>query len=319
MGAVAATVAVDGVDEGHTMNRTKLSFPRVSRALSYAFLAGVAACALPAWAQQAFPTPESVAEALVDGVARNDDQKVDAVLGADWKKYIPVEYEQSEDTLNFLAAWATGHRIVAAGNDKAWLEVGTKGWTLPIPIVKSQAGWSFDTKAAPEEMRIRRIGRNELAVIKVALAYVDAQEDYARYLKKRGGKASYAQKILSTPGKRDGLYWETKPGEQESPIGPLLADRKAGEPYHGYRYRILLGQGKNAPGGTKPYLRDGQMVDGFALVAWPAKWGDTGVMTFIVNQDGVVYEKDLGPRTEVLARAMQAFDPNASWRKATPQ
>lgn len=300
------------------MKITNSVLTRVARTLALVSFAGLISCGLPAFAQAVFPTPEAAADALVDAVVRNDDDQVKVVLGADWKTYIPVKYEQSDDTLNFLEAWAKAHKIIAGG-DKAWLEVGTRGWTLPIPIAKAGAGWSFDTKAAPEEMRVRRIGRNELAVMKVALAYVDAQQDYARYIKKQSGQASFAQKILSAPGKHDGLYWDTKPGEPESPVGPLLVDRKAGEPYHGYRYRILTRQGGSAPGGAKSYVRDGRMVDGYALVAWPAKWGDTGVMTFIVNQDGVVYEKDLGPRTDTLARSMGAFDPDASWRKSTLQ
>ena len=297
------------------MNSTRI-LARVMRVLNLAALAGLVAFALPAWAQKAYPTPEAAVNALIDGVARNDDDQVKVALGPDWKKFVPTREDHPEDTTNFLAAWAKGHRIVAAGGDKAWLEVGTNGWTLPIPIVRTAAGWSFDTRAAPDELRTRRIGRNELALINVMLAYTDAQEDYARFTRRSEGKASYAQKIMSSEGRKDGLYWPALPGEAESPLGPILADTKPGEAYHGYRYRILTGQGKDAPGGARSYLRDGRMVDGYALVAWPAKWGDTGVMTFIVDKDGVVYQKDLGAKTDALARAMTVYNPDATWQKA---
>jgi hypothetical protein len=298
------------------MNSKPMIFPRALRIVCTAACAGLLALsAPPSWAQKAYPTPEAAAEALIDGVARNDDDKVDLVLGADWRKYIPKHHP--EDTTNFLAAWAKGHRIVAAGSDKAWLEAGTNGWTLPIPIVKSAAGWSFHTKAAPEEMRTRRIGRNELAVINVVLAYTDAQEDYARMKRRIDGTPVYARKIMSTPGKMDGLYWPWVKGEPESPLGPIVADTKPGEAYHGYRYRILTAQGSHAPGGARSYVRDGKMVGGYALVAWPAKWGDTGVMTFIVDRDQVVYQKDLGPQTEKIARAMTRFDPDSTWQKVS--
>jgi hypothetical protein len=289
----------------------------VLRALCTASIAVLAALtALPSVAQKAYPTPDAAAAALVDAIARSDDDQVKVVLGADWKKYIPTRDDHPEDTTNFLAAWAKGHRIAADGADRAWLEVGTNGWKKPIPIAKSAAGWRFDTRAAPDELRTRRIGRNELAVIKVALAYADAQEDYAKLMRRAGGQAVYAQKIMSSPGKKDGLYWAALPGEPESPIGPIVADTKPGEAYHGYRYRILTGQGKDAPGGAKSYVKDGRMTDGYALVAWPAKWGDTGVMTFIVNRDGVVHEKDLGPKTDALARAMTVYNPDATWKKS---
>jgi hypothetical protein len=298
------------------MNTNPTIFPRTLRMLWTAAIAALlAVSAAPSWAQKAYPTPEAAAEALIDGVARNDDDQVKTVLGADYRKYVPKREDHPDDTTNFLAAWAKAHRIVAAGSDKAWLGVGTHGWTLPIPIVKSAAGWSFDTKAAPEEMRTRRIGRNELAVINVVLAYTDAQEDYARQMRTTAGAPVYAQKLMSSPGKMDGLYWAQVPGEPESPLGPIVADVKPGEAYHGYRYKILTGQGSHAAGGAKSYVHDGKMVDGYALVAWPAKWGDTGVMTFIVDKDQVVYQKDLGPKTDEIARAMTRYDPDSTWQK----
>jgi hypothetical protein len=207
---------------------------------------------------------------------------------------------------------------VVASGDKAVVEVGRNGWTMPIPLVRTAAGWKFDTHAAPEEMRVRRIGRNELSAMQVALAYVDAQREYASRDWNGDGVKSYAMHGLSSPGKRDGLYWASLPGQPESPLGPAFADAKPNQPYHGYAYRILTAQGKSAPGGAKSYVRNGRMTEGFALVAWPAKYGDTGVMSFIVNQDGVVYEKDLGPNTAAVAAGLKAFDPDPTWQKAVP-
>jgi len=272
--------------------------------------------ASPAFAQRTFPTPDAAAAALVDGIARHDTDAIKAVVGSDYEKYFPRANSDPEDITNFLAAWARGHAIVPEGSDKAFLGVGKNGWTLPVPIVKTAAGWRFDTKAAPEEMRVRRIGRNELAAIQVALAYTDAQKEYRQNDWNGDGVREYAQRGLSKPGKHDGLYWASLPGEPASPLGAEFADAKAGQPYHGYLYRILTAQGPNAPGGAKSYIKNGRMTEGYALVAWPAKYDDTGVMTFIVNQDGIVYQKSLGPNTDAVARAMKAYDPDASWQRA---
>jgi hypothetical protein len=274
-------------------------------ALVAATFAGSLAFASTAQAQQAFKTPEAAADAFVDGVARNDDAQVKTVLGPDFRRYIPAETASANDRTNFLEAWSRGHKIVPAGNDRAMLEVGTNGWTLPIPLVKTASGWQFDTKAAPAEMRTRRIGRNELAAIQVALAYADAQEEYYAANPDRRAVKHYALKGLSSPGKRDGLYWASLPGEPESPLGAGFADAKPG-------------QAKDAPGGARSYIKNGLMTDGYALVAWPERYGDTGVMTFIVSRDGVVYEKNLGPNTAAIARAMTAYNPDASWVKAVP-
>jgi hypothetical protein len=286
--------------------------------LSVALLAAMLALTPPALAQKAFPTPEAAAQALVDAIARSDDDAVKVVVGADYRRYIPAISYDPEDVTDFLAAWARGHSIVAAGPDKAFFGVGNTGWTMPIPIVKSAAGWRFDTKSTAEEMRVRRIGRNELAAIQVALAFGDAQQEYRQKDWSGDGVLQYAARGLSTPGKRDGLYWASLPGEPESPIGAELADAKLGQPYHGYLYKILAAQGANAPGGARSYLKSGRMTEGYALVVWPAKFADTGVMTFIVNQDGIVYQKSLGPNTDALARSMKAYDPDSSWQKAQP-
>jgi hypothetical protein len=269
-----------------------------------------------AFGQQPYPTPAAAAEAFVDAVARHDNDALKKVIGHDYAKYLP--HANASDTTDFLAAWAKSNRIVAAGDDKAYLEVGRSGWTLPIPIVKTAGGWQFDTHATAEELRVRRIGRNEMSVIQVMLAYRDAQEDYATYDRNRNGRADYAQRLLSSPGRQDGLYWPTRPGEPESPLGSEFAASKAGDAYRGYHYRILTAQGPDAPGGAKRYVgADGAMTGGYALVAWPAKWGDTGVMSFIVSKDGIVYEKDLGPDSDRIVRSMTAFNPDASWRKST--
>ncbi len=284
--------------------------------LNVVLVAGTLAMAPWAFAQNAYPTPEAAADALVDGISRHDVDAIKAAVGTDYEKFIPRASRDPEDVTNFLEAWSRAHTIVKQGNDKAYLGVGTHGWTLPIPIVKSAAGWRFDTKAAPEEMRIRRIGRNELAAIQVALAYTDAQQEYHTRDLNGDGVKEYAQHGLSTPGRHDGLYWASLPGEPESPLGAEFADAKAGQPYHGYLYRILTAQGRNAPGGARSYIKNGRMTEGYALIAWPAKYDDTGVMTFIVNQDGIVYQKNLGANTDAAVRAINTYDPDATWQKA---
>jgi hypothetical protein len=322
--AVAAVVVVVGVvvvvdvvvDREQTkMNFMNRSFNRASSTLRLSLLAATFALSSAAWGQQAYPSPEAAADALVDGIARHDWDAVRVVIGPEYSKYIPAGNVAEEDITNFLAAWAAAHKIVPSGADKAFLGAGKNGWTMPIPIVKTAAGWSFDVRGAPEEMRTRRIGRNELAAIQTALAYTDAQEEY--YSKDRNGDGvkEFATRALSSPGKHDGLYWASLPDEEESPLGAEFADAKLGQPYHGYLYRLLTAQGKDAPGGAKSYIRNGHMTEGYALIAWPAKYDDTGVMTFIVNRDGVVYEKNLGPNTDAAARAINAYNPDASWSK----
>jgi hypothetical protein len=273
-----------------------------------------AALAMPtgAAAQKAFATPEAAAEAFADSLARHDDAELTAVLGRDHRQLIAFDDVSAEDRTDFLAAWAKGHRIVPAGEHGAKVELSS-GWTLPIPLVQSATGWSFDPKAGADEMRTRRIGRNELATIQAMYAYVDAQREYAAQDRNGNGVLEYAQKVLSSPGKHDGLYWPTADGEAKSPAGPLLdtADLKDG--YHGYRFRILKAQGPAARGGTRSYVRRNRMSDGFALVAWPVQYGETGIKSFLVNHDGVVYEKNLGPSSASIAGAMTRFDPDSSW------
>ena len=298
------------------MKTKTMNLRALAAALGAAALAATLAIAAPAHAQKAFPTPEAAADALIDGIARHDPDAVNTVLGADYKRYIPMDDTSAEDRTNFLAAWARNHKVVTTG-DRAVVEVGTHGWTMPIPLVRTGAGWSFDTRAAAEEMRIRRIGRNELAAIQVVLAYVDAQREYAARDWDGDGVKSFAMKPLSSRGKHDGLYWASLPGEPESPLGPAFADAKPGQPYHGYAFRILTAQGPAAAGGAKSFVKNGRMTEGFALIAWPAKYDYTGVMTFIVNQDGVVYEKDLGPDTAAVVATIKSFNPDSSWQRAT--
>ena len=282
-----------------------------------ALVAALALVCAPSFAQQAYPTAEAAAEAFTDAVARSDAEALRTVLGADWKRFIPTVDVDQDDVYAFLAAWAKSHKIVPEGDAKAMLAVGEQGWTLPIPIVKGAAGWRFDTRAGADEIRTRRIGRNELATMQAALAYFEAQKEYAQRPRTGDGVLQYAQRFVSTPGKRDGLYWPDPSGKDESPLGPLYGGQKAGEGYHGYHYRILKAQGKDASGGAYDYLIKGRMVSGFALIAWPIRYGDTGVMSFIVSHDGAVYEKDLGPSSDTVARAMTRFNPDSTWKKVT--
>ena len=262
--------------------------------------------------QKTFASPEIALEALVDSLARNDDAEMRAILGLKYDYLLPLNNLTAEDRLDFLGAWAKGHRILRDSDTVARLEVSS-GWTLPIPLVRTANGWVFDTRAGKEEMRTRRIGRNELAATETMRAYVEAQREYAAQDRNGDGIREFAQKILSSPGKQDGLSWPTPPGEPESPAGPLLETKDLKDGYHGYRFRILKAQGKAAPGGARGYVKDGRMTEGFALIGWPARYGETGLMTFVVNQDGIVYQKHLGPNSAAIAVAMTRFDPDPSW------
>ena len=219
----------------------------------------------------------------------------------------------------FVAAYDKHATIELQSDDRATLLVGEKDWPFPVPLVKSARGWSFDSVSGLRELLDRRIGRNELSAIQVCLAYVDAQREYASTAGNDGGIHEYARKFVSSSGRKDGLYWPTPDGAKPSPLGPLVAKAHAAgydqQPYHGYYYRILTAQGSHAQDGAYDYVVRGRMMGGFALVAYPARWGASGVMTFIVNQAGVVYEKNLGPRTAVLARHVARFDPDPTWQQ----
>jgi hypothetical protein len=281
-------------------------------------LVTVAAAALSALlpgaasAQKAFATPEAAASAFIDAAATNDDVAMREVLGADYRRFVPAESVKADDRTAFLYASSQGRKIVLDKPDLAHLAVGKDGWTLPLPLVKNADGWRFDIRAGVEEMRIRRIGRNELSTVQALLAFYDAQKDYAQADRNGDGVLGYAQRFVSTAGKRDGLIWA---GDPPSPLGPLYGNETKDGVYHGYRFRILTAQGPDAPGGARSYLVKGRMTQGFAAVAWPAKYGDTGVMSFIISHDGIVYQKNLGPGSEAAARAMKAFNPGSGWTR----
>lgn len=264
-------------------------------------------------AQAVYPTPDAAAEALQQALATRDADGVRHVLGADYKQFIPTGTVDIDDVYAFLAAYAKHHEIIDDGRGTAHLQAGDQGWTLPVPIERTAAGWHFDITRAHDEVLVRRIGRNELAAIQTVLAIGDAQRDFA----KAKGETVYAQRFISHPGKQDGLYWPAAEGEPESPLGELAAvmDPTAppGEAYHGYRYRILNAQGADAPGGERSYLAANGMTGGYAVIAWPAEYGKTGVMTFIGGSDGRVYQRNLGPRTASEATRIRRYDPGAGW------
>jgi len=270
-------------------------------------------------AQEHFPSPEAAVRALEVAARGGNPDRVLAILGPESAEIIkssdPVDDAAARK--RFATAAAKRMRIERTTDALAVLHVGADDWPLPIPIVREADGWRFDTAAGKEELLNRRIGRNELTAIAVCRAYVNAQKEFARRFH------AYAQSLRSTPGKRDGLYWEAA-DHDVSPLGPFVASaaaegyrvREAGEapaPYHGYFFRILTAQGAHAPGGARDYVKDGQMTGGFALLASPADHGSSGVMTFLVDEQGVVFQKDLGEGTTEAAKAMTAYDPDASW------
>jgi hypothetical protein len=283
-----------------------------------AIVAGVAWSSI-VMAQQSFPTPEKAAQAFVDalGTEHADQARLTELLGDEWHSYIPREGVQRSDVDSFLQQYREQHRIEKTSEKKAVLSVGSGHWTLPIPMIKVENGWRFDIKAGAAEIRARRIGRNELAAVQSVLTYHDAQMDYASVDRDGDGALEYAQKIFSTPGKHDGLYWADDDSGQISPLGPLFGKTFAGEDWHGYHFRILEGQGASAPGGAYSYLIGDKMSRGFALIAWPAKYNDTGVMSFMISHDGQVFEKDLGPEGEKWAQSVKRFDPDDSWKAVT--
>ncbi|WP_109124351.1 DUF2950 domain-containing protein [Dyella sp. C11] len=278
----------------------------------------VGACVLvcgAALAQQAsYPTADAAATAFVQAVRAHDQAALAKVLGNNWKDYIPTEGIHQEDVDLFLKRYDESHKIDTA-DGKTHLEVGSENWVLPLPMVQGKEGWHFDLASAQQEIRTRHIGENELAVQQAMLAYYDAQRDYASEDRDGDKVLQYAQKFLSTPGKHDGLYWETSGNEPESPLGDSFANVKPGEGYYGYHYRILTAQGPSAPGGAYNYEVKGRMTNGFALVAWPAQYGETGVMSFMVSHDGQVFEKDLGKNGASIAQSMKTFDPDSSWKE----
>ena len=273
-------------------------------------------------AQQAYPTPEDAVAALAAAVKSGTKTAILKVLGNSAEDVVESgdEVADAETRQRFLSAYDASHSIKAEGNKKAVLILGADDFPFPIPLVNSKSGWEFNTDQGRIEILYRRIGRNELDAIQTCLAFVDAENEYAD--KDRGdGAGVYAQRIVSTPGKKDGLFW--RDDRDPSPLGELAAQASAegykvdgqGAPYHGYYFRILRGQGSDAPGGAFNYVVKGKMIGGFALIAYPAEYGNSGVMTFLVNHAGTVYQKDLGNRTEAIARRVTRFDPDQTWKK----
>lgn len=273
-----------------------------------------------------FATPEAAVANLATAVKAKDQEALRALFGPSLKDVENPDRVQATNEFNkFAAALSETNRLVRQGEGKCVLEVGKDSWPFPIPLLKRDGQWFFDTESGKQELLNRRIGRNELSTLESTRAYVEAQREYASRDRNGDQVLEYAQRLSSTPGTKDGLYWSPELGEI-SPMGPLVGQAQSEgykiksdgqetsrQPFHGYYFKILTRQGKHAPGGKYNYIINGHMIGGFALVAWPAEYGETGVMTFIVNQQGRVYQKDLGPKTEAIASRMDRYDPDSTW------
>ena len=275
--------------------------------------------------QKTFPSAEEAANALVTAAQANDEKIMLQILGPNGEQIVSSgdENEDANSRANFVKKYREMHRLVKEPDGTTTLYIGAENWPTPIPLVYQRNSWYFDTEAGKQEVLYRRIGRNELSAIRVCQELVAAQKESSAEHKE------YARKIFSDEEQHNGLYWKAAAGEPQSPIGPLVASAVAQgyapsqpgapTPYRGYYFHVLTRQGKNAPGGAKNYIVNGKMTDGFAFVAYPAEYRSSGVMTFIVTEDGVVYQKDLGRKTHVLAKGMKEYDPNPSWQKAEEQ
>jgi hypothetical protein len=295
---------------------------------------GVALLMLPVRAaaadEQTFAAPQEAVNTLVAAAQKDDTNALHAIFGPAGQKLVSPDAVQAAAGFKLFVQHLTEKVQMLTNSDSSiTLEIGVNGWPFPIPLVKQDGRWFFDTAAGREEILARRVGQDELGAINVCDAYVEAQREYAGEDRMGDGVLAYAQFLRSTPGRHDGLFWPAKPGEELSPLGPFVAqanvegyhrsakmlnDEQA--PYHGYYFKILTRQGKHAPGGKYNYIINGRMIAGFAMVAWPAEWGNTGVMTFIVNQQGRIYQKDLGPKTAKIAPAMTTYDPDDTWTPA---
>jgi len=314
-----------------------MSFRRRVCSLAAAFVFGVAwlgalaqtAPAPKTAVQKTFASPEAASKALADAVRARDVQPLLAVVGPASKSWLfsGDAVADRADWAKFLAAYDKKNKIVKESDTQAVLVVGDDNWPFPAPLKKKGDSWAFDAAAGREEIINRRIGHNELDTMQTLLAIVDAQRQYAAADPNHNGFDAYARRFISSPGKKDGLYWPTPPGAAPSPLGPLVGEAtregyrlKAGQtrpqPYHGYYYRMLAAQGKDAHGGAFNYLVNGRLIGGFAVVAYPAKYGVSGVMTFIVNYEGTVYEKDLGNSTRDKAENMTGFNPDKTWNQS---
>jgi hypothetical protein len=275
--------------------------------------------------QQSFSSPDEALKALVAATKAVDRSALDSIFGPDVKDLLSGDAKQDAIELASFAKSLGQYAVwVQKADDRFVLDIGDQNWPMPIPLVRRNGAWQFDTAAGKDEVLNRRIGEDEINAIGVCRVYVQAQREYAAEDRDGTGMFKYAQRIKSSPGARDGLYWPVTQGEEPSPFGPLVADahaegyggKTAGgapQPYKGYRFRILTAQGPSAPGGAYSYIINGNMVAGFGLVAFPAHWGESGVMTFIVNQWGKVYECNLGEQSAATAGAMVNFDPDAGW------
>jgi hypothetical protein len=287
-------------------------------------LAAPAASAQDAPQQQTFPSAQQAVEALVAASANNDVAALQQLLGPDAAKLISSgdDTQDRNDRAKFVSLYQTHHRLEPAANGEMTLVVGKNEWPLPIPLMKSDGAWKFDSADGVKELLYLRIGANELAAIKVCHALRQAQLEYAATAHDGNPRGAYAQRFHSKPGTQDGLYWPVTAGEPQSPAGPLVADSEAEgyeqgsrHPFHGYYFRILKAQGPSAHGGARDYVVDGRMTSGFAILAYPAEYGASGVMTFLVSRRGSVYQKDLGESTAEAAKAITTFDPDASWTR----
>ena len=276
-------------------------------------------------AQRTFASPDDAMNALVAAAGAADRAELKAIFGPNAERVLTSGDEVADKEARdfFVARAAERKHLQLVGDDFAVVSVGNDDWPFPIPLVRTRDKWSFDTAAGEEEVKNRRVGRNELYTIQIMQEYVGAQREYARLRKNTDGVAEYAQRLRSTAGKRDGLYWETQDADAESPLGPLLASAsregyrpgtsETPQPFHGYIYKPLTAAGPSAPGGARSYIKDGKLTGGFALLAYPVRYGSSGIMTFIVNNQGVVFEQDLGPRTAETAAGISAYDPDDSW------
>ncbi len=295
----------------------KLQF-NFARAVGLCILLSAVVCAQEQ-GQKTFATPEDAGKALYEAVQSGDKASVEAILGPASAKIVSSgdEVQDKKNHDNFVERYGQMHRWAKEINGDQTLMLGAENWPFPIPLKSNAGQWYFDTLAGMKEILFRRIGRNELAAIRVCYALADAQDEYF------GLKQQYAQKIISDPGQQDGLYWKVAEGETESPIGPLVAlatgqgyggQHDTPQPFHGYFFHTLKAQGASAKGGAKDYIVDGKMTGGFAFVAWPAEYKNSGVMTFLVGKDGVVYEKNLGPKTADVIKAMTTYNPDKTWK-----
>ena len=277
--------------------------------------------------EERFSSPQAAVDALKAAVEATDTNALHAIFGPAGHSLVSVDVVEAADERElFMHRVKEKVNLVAESDSKEVLQLGADGWPFPIPLVKQDGQWFFDSEAGREEILNRRIGANELGAIHVCRAYVQAQREYASVDRNGDGVLEYAQHLRSTPGTHDGLYWSTRTGDELSPLGPLVAQARVEgyrhetkilteeqAPYHGYYFKILTRQGKHAPAGKYSYIINGHMIAGFALVAWPAEWGNTGVMTFIVNQQGKIYQKNLGPKTASITQAMTTYDPDNTW------